>query len=177
MMQQGQNRRKQPQPLFKVDWMSKESDALFSKPFHDVNEAIAFAKNYKYAIVSKQVKASKEGFKYEIVPTLSARELRKNIMLRKALDKKNGFYNADGVSETEVTSTAQVKASQTVRLVNMFVYTPVLIYAGTRKELPTWLRYGLFAIAGLNFLTNAKNYTTNSKIEKLIQEAEENDEE
>jgi len=167
------NRAQKPKEIYKVDWMGKDNSFLYSKTFTNYSDAIAFSKTVKFALVFKKAKESKDTLQWTLVPTKNARELVKGIKLRKALDTKNPFYNADGVSEIEVASTAQVKASQNVRLINMFVFTPVLIYAGTRKELPTWLRYSLFGIAGLNFLSNLKNYTTNSKIEKSLQEADE----
>ena len=172
MMQNKPNNRK-PKEVYKVDWLGKDHKNIYSKMFNDdVDGAMDFAKQYKYAIVSRMSKSTKDTNQWEIIPTLGARELVKNVKLRKSLDQKNGFYNADGVSEIEVTTTTQAKASQYVRLLSMFAYTPVLIYAGTRKELPQWLRYSLFTIAGLNFITNLKNYTLNSKIEKSLQQQE-----
>lgn len=172
-MQQPRRNSRKPKEIFKVDWLGKDNKNIYSKVFaDDVDAAMDFAKQYKYSIVSRKAKESKDTNQWEIIPTLQARELVKNVKLRKALDQKNGFYNADGVSEIEVVTTSQAKASQTIRLVSMLAFTPVLVYAGTRKELPTWLRYSLFAVAGINFLSNLKNFSTNSKIEKTLKQQE-----
>lgn len=170
------NRSPKPKPfIYRVDWIGKDNSFIFSKGFTDYDSALAFSKTVQFALIFKAGKQTKDASQWTLVPTKNAREFVKAIKIRKALDKKNPFYNADGLSESEVTTTTQVKASQGVRLVNMFVYTPLLIYAGTRKELPLWLRASLFTISGLNFITNWKNFSTNKKIEKSIEQEEENE--
>lgn len=59
--------------------------------------------------------------------------------------------------------------TQKTRLVDIFILTPFLIYAGARKsDLPSWVRAGLmvsgvttFVYNGINFMENIKNKSTN----------------
>lgn len=56
---------------------------------------------------------------------------------------------------------------QTVRLLDVFVVTPFLLYVGTRKELPKHLRTGVVALAVATFLYNGKNYLDALQDKKL----------
>lgn len=159
---------KKPAEIYKVEWLSKDSSIVLSKTFEDYDLAIDFSKTNKYSLVYKKGKDQKDTIQWIIVPTRNAREMVKNIKIKKALDKKNMFYNADGISQMETTTTTQAKASQNVRLFSIFAFTPVIVYAGMQKALPQWLRYSLFTVAGLNIITNLKNYKTNRDIEKSI---------
>ena len=47
---------------------------------------------------------------------------------------------------------------QKVRLLDVFVVAPFLLYVGTRKELPQTLRLGLIVLAAATLIYNAKNY-------------------
>lgn len=48
--------------------------------------------------------------------------------------------------------------TQTVRLLDVFLFGPVIMYAGTRKELPIWLRLSLLAIGAGTVVYNGLNY-------------------
>lgn len=50
---------------------------------------------------------------------------------------------------------------QSVRLLDVFVIAPVLIYAGTKKELSNPLRYTLIAIGAATLIYNGLNYIKN----------------
>lgn len=56
---------------------------------------------------------------------------------------------------------------QTVRLLDVFVVTPFLLYVGTRKELPKHLRIGVVALGVATFLYNGKNYLDALQDKKL----------
>lgn len=64
--------------------------------------------------------------------------------------------------ETQETVT-EVSKSQTIRLVDVFVIAPALIYAGTFKELPMWLRVFLIGTGAATAIYNGKNYLANRK--------------
>lgn len=172
---QNQQRGKAPQESYQVFWISKGNDHIFSKNFPDQRDAIDFSKSNKFSIVLRMKKGNNDAVQWEIVPTLSAREFVKNVKARKFLEKKNKFFNADGISETQITTTAALKTSQNVRLFQMAVFTPVLIYAGMQKDIPVWLKYSLWTIAGLNLISNYSNYSANKKLlaDSLNEEEEE----
>lgn len=50
---------------------------------------------------------------------------------------------------------------QKVRLLDVFAIGPFLIYAGTRKELPNWVRSGLFIVGIGTIIYNGQNYLKN----------------
>lgn len=163
------NQRKQPQDIFLVKWVGKDNSFLYEKRFSTYDDALTFSKTVKYGIVCKAKKGTQDTMQYEIVPTVSARELVKAIKIHKKLDKKSQFYNADGITEIQSVTTTQLRSSQNARLISMLLFTPVIIYAGTRKELPKWLRYSLFTIAGLSFISNYSNYSMNKNLDKDLE--------
>ena len=52
---------------------------------------------------------------------------------------------------------------QTIRLIDVFVIAPFLMYAGSRKELPQNIRLGLWAIGIATLIYNGNNYLKNKK--------------
>ena len=72
--------------------------------------------------------------------------------------------------ETQETVT-EVSKSQNIRLVDVFILAPIMIYAGTFKTIPTWVRISLVGMGvatafynGKNFLENKKNIQKKQKI-------------
>jgi len=72
--------------------------------------------------------------------------------------------------ETQETVT-EVSKSQNIRLIDVFVLAPIMVYAGTFKSLPTWVRISLIGMGvatafynGKNFLENRKNLQKNKTI-------------
>ena len=60
-------------------------------------------------------------------------------------------------------SIPEYQKSQMVRLVDVFVIAPVLIYAGTRKSLKPALRYSLLGIGIATAAYNGMNYMKNEE--------------
>jgi hypothetical protein len=52
---------------------------------------------------------------------------------------------------------------QLVRLADVFLIGPFLIYAGTRKELPQNIRFGLIAVGIGTIAYNGYNYLKNAR--------------
>jgi hypothetical protein len=52
---------------------------------------------------------------------------------------------------------------QLVRLADVFLIGPFIIYAGTRKELPQNIRFGLIAVGIGTIVYNGYNYIKNSR--------------
>ena len=50
---------------------------------------------------------------------------------------------------------------QNVRLLDVFVVAPFLLYVGTKKELSMPIRYGLIGLGLATFLYNGVNYMKN----------------
>lgn len=70
------------------------------------------------------------------------------------------------VAETRTETVQEYQKSQNIRLLDVFVIGPMIIYAGTFKQLPFWLRGGLVVIGVCTIAYNGKNYLVNKKNEK-----------
>ena len=55
---------------------------------------------------------------------------------------------------------------QYVRLIDVFVLAPVMIYASTYKTIPGWVRIVLFTSGVATFVFNGKNYLEIEKLKK-----------
>jgi hypothetical protein len=64
------------------------------------------------------------------------------------------------IEESEVT-VKEISKSQNIRLVDVFIIAPILIYAGTIKPVPVWLKLSLIVIGIATAFYNGKNYLKN----------------
>jgi len=62
--------------------------------------------------------------------------------------------------ETQETVT-EVSKSQNIRLVDVFILAPIMIYASTFKALPIWVRVSLMGMGVATAVYNAKNFLEN----------------
>lgn len=70
--------------------------------------------------------------------------------------------------ETQETVT-EISKSQYVRIIDVILIAPVLIYAGTFKQLPNWVRVSLIGIGAATAIYNGKNFLENrSNLQKKI---------
>jgi len=67
------------------------------------------------------------------------------------------------IAETRTETVKEYQKSQTIRLIDVFVIAPIIIYAGTQKSLPKWLQYSLIGIGVATLYYNGKNYLVNQK--------------
>jgi len=67
------------------------------------------------------------------------------------------------IAETRKENVSEYQKSQNVRLVDVFVIAPILIYAGVkyRKIMPQWLAGSLILIGACTAIYNGKNYLVN----------------
>lgn len=72
------------------------------------------------------------------------------------------------IAEKRTETITEYQKSQTIRLIDVFIIAPVIIYAGTQKTLPTWLRISLITIGACTLYYNGKNYLVNKKTNNLI---------
>lgn len=76
------------------------------------------------------------------------------------------------IDEKTQETITEVSKSQNIRLIDVFVLAPIMIYAGTFKALPMWVRVSLIGMGvatavynGKNFLENKSNLQKNNKDE------------
>jgi len=67
------------------------------------------------------------------------------------------------IAEVRNESVKEYQKSQNIRLLDVFAIGPMMIYAGTFKQLPMWLRIGLIATGAATVVYNGKNYLINKK--------------
>lgn len=70
------------------------------------------------------------------------------------------------IKEYIKTTAEECQKSQNIRLIDVFVIAPILIYGGIqyRKFIPTWLSLSLVVIGGCTLYYNAKNYLETKKL-------------
>ncbi len=68
-------------------------------------------------------------------------------------------------TESDIETVTEYSKSQTVRLIDVFVIAPILIYAGVKyqKTMPKLLSLSLVAIGVATAVYNGKNYLNNKK--------------
>lgn len=67
----------------------------------------------------------------------------------------------DLVNEETQETVTEISKSQYVRLVDVFVLAPIMIYAGTFKALPKWVRLSLIGMGVATAVYNGKNFLKN----------------
>ena len=72
------------------------------------------------------------------------------------------------IKEYIETTAKECQKSQNIRLIDVFVIAPILVYGGIqyRKVLPNWLSISLVVIGGATFYYNAKNYIETKNLNK-----------
>ena len=67
------------------------------------------------------------------------------------------------IVETKPTTTEEVQKSQTVRLLDVGLFGPMMIMSAMNKEPPQWMRLAMFGIGIGTVLYNANNFFKNLK--------------
>ncbi len=70
------------------------------------------------------------------------------------------------IAETRLETVEEFQKSQAIRLIDIFMIAPILVLAGTKKELSPALRIGLLAIGVATFIYNGRNFLKNYQDDK-----------
>ena len=65
------------------------------------------------------------------------------------------------INETTQETVTEISKSQNIRLIDVFVLAPIMVYAGTFKTLPTWVRLSLIGMGVATAVYNGKNFLEN----------------
>lgn len=65
------------------------------------------------------------------------------------------------IDETTQETVTEISKSQNIRLIDVFVLAPIMVYAGTFKQLPLWLRLSLIGMGISTAVYNGKNFLKN----------------
>ena len=66
-------------------------------------------------------------------------------------------------TEKTQSTVTEIQKSQNIRLLDVFIIAPILIYAGSQKNLPKPLRISLYTIGIATAYYNGRNYLKNKK--------------
>lgn len=65
------------------------------------------------------------------------------------------------INETTQETVTEISKSQNIRLIDVFVLAPIMVYAGTFKTLPLWVRISLIGMGVATAVYNGKNFLQN----------------
>jgi len=66
-------------------------------------------------------------------------------------------------------ASSQVSKSQNVRLADIFIYGPFMVWAGMQKELPKWARWLMVSLGVGTIYYNGRNYFATSSVQAPAQ--------
>jgi hypothetical protein len=159
-----QNNRK-PEPTYRVNWVGKDPNLMFSKAFIDGNEAKKLADSNADSIAYKIEKKGQDSIQYKIIPSAGSKEMVRDLKLKRQMREKKGmnaFINADGIGSVETVSTSEYKYNQNSKLISTVAISGALIYAGTRKEIENkYIRWSFIGLGVIHAIFNLKNYSIN----------------
>lgn len=168
IQQRGPKGRKKPE-VYKVVWLGKSPSDYYEKPFKDQASALAFSKKVVDSLVFKRIAGNPKdrSSKWKMVGTGEAKEFIKGVNLKRKLTQKGENYaKIDGNSKFSITTTGEYQKTQISRIGNVLVAGPLMIWAGTHKELPEVVRLALFTLGGVTIATNGHKFFVNRKLHK-----------
>ena len=71
-------------------------------------------------------------------------------------------------TEKTQSTVTEIQKSQNIRLLDVFIIAPILIYAGSQKNLPKWLKISLYTIGVATAYYNGRNYLINKKKQYIV---------
>ena len=82
---------------------------------------------------------------------------RERYQARRDLGQLSPVLAAEGARQAVAVAEGEVKA-QGVRLADIFVFGPLMLYAGLGQETPKWLKLGMVIIGGGTIIYNLVNF-------------------
>lgn len=144
-----------PLGTLKVVWVEDNIEYLSSDMFKpdQINQAVAYGKTKGAFMIMELISQKKDLYRWKVLPYGKHKEYLKGVGLSKKIGEI--FGNESNYADTEVQKT------QNVRLIDVFLIGPVLIYASTFKTLPSYLRVALLLIGVATIIYNGNNYIKN----------------
>lgn len=155
-----------PIGTLKVVWVEDNPEYLSSDMFrpNQINEAVAYGKAKGVFMIMELISQKKDLYRWKVLPYGKHKEYLKGIALSKKFGKVFGnesdFYTAPNGQKF---TSEEVYHTQLIRLADVFLIGPILIYASTFKTLPTYMRAVLFVIGVATILYNGNNYVKEIK--------------
>ena len=149
----------------KVAWVEKNVEYLSSQMFKpdELDEAVAFGEKHGDYMIMQLIQLKDDYYRWRVLPYGRHKEYLKGMKITRKIDNffnpESSFTEADGESSfINLKDTADI---QNVRIVDVFVLGPLMIYTATQKSLPFALRMSLLFFGIITILYNADNYIKN----------------
>jgi hypothetical protein len=146
-----------PLGTLKVVWVEDNVEYLSSDMFkpNQTDEAVAYGKTKGAFMIMELISQQKDLYRWKVLPYGKHKEYLAGVGLSKKIG--NIFGNESNYTEVKKDNT------QAIRLVDVFVIGPLLIYASTFKTLPSYLRIALLLIGVATIIYNGNNYIKKNK--------------
>jgi len=153
-----------PIGTLKVAWIENNVEYLSSDMFkpNQLDEAVAFGEKQGDYMIMQLIQQSNDYYRWRVLPYGRHKQYLNGMRFTRKLEKlfkggeESGFGELDG--ESGFIDTKDISNVQNVRLIDVFVIAPILIYTSTQKTLPFWLRMTLLFLGIMTLLYNGDNY-------------------
>lgn len=156
-----------PIGTLKVAWVEKNPEYLSSDMFppNQLSQAVAFGEKRGDYMIMELISQSKDYYRWKVLPYGNYKQYIRGMKLRRKLDSifKSDESGFDTGLDLKLVNISEEKQTQAIRLADVFIVGPVLIYASTFNSLPKPLRFMLFIIGLATILYNGNNYLKNRK--------------
>ncbi len=147
----------------KVAWVESDPEYFSSQMFapDQLNEAVAFGEKVKDYMVMQLIKTDGDYYRWRLLKYGGYKQLISGTNVKRKLQKI--FGSESGYNSLESSFIEEEKNTQMIRLIDVFLIGPLLIYTSFQKYLPKWLRVSLLVIGVSTILYNGNNYIKNKQ--------------
>jgi hypothetical protein len=155
-----------PIGTIKVAWVEKDVEYLSSDMFKpdELDKAVALGESVGDYMIMQLIEQSKDYYRWRVLPYGRHKQYIKGMKLTRKVENlfnsESGFDGDELDNESGFVQIRQV-TTQEVRLIDVFIIAPLLIYTSTQKTLPFWLRMALLIMGITTLLYNGDNYLKN----------------
>jgi hypothetical protein len=152
-----------PIGTIKVAWVESDPEYFSSQMFapDQLNEAVAFGERVKDYMVMQLIKTDGDYYRWRLLKYGGYKQLISGTNVKRKLQKI--FGSESGYNSLESSFVEEEKNTQMVRLIDVFLIGPLLIYTSFQKSLPSWLRVLLLIVGVSTILYNGNNYIKNKQ--------------
>lgn len=150
-----------PIGTLKVAWVESNVEYLSSDMFkpNELDKAVAYGEKVGDYMIMQLVAQEKDLYRWRVLPYGNYKQYLSSMRLRRKLDKllsnESGYYEAPTGG---IFTDKEEYQRQIVRVLDVFLLGPFLIYVASLKTLPKHIRVILLLIGILTIIYNGKNY-------------------
>lgn len=154
-----------PIGTIKVAWVENDPEYFSSQMFapNELNEAVAFGEKVKDYMVMQLIKTDGDYYRWRLLKYGGYKQLISGTNVKRKLQKIFGSESGYNSLESSFIDSENESATQMIRLIDVFLIGPLLIYTSFQKSLPNWLRLSLLIIGVSTIVYNGNNYLKHKK--------------